>query len=98
MLELNRRYYYVGVNIPEIDNRSVTVIEQSDVCGTNQDHLVYTVSDDEGNLYKVAECNLSTRPYISRNIIVESLKDCFPEDVLRCPSFTPRGRYIGDIQ
>ena len=90
--------YYVGVNIEELINKPVTVLDKVGMVGTNQDVPVYCCVDEDGCTYKIVETNLADEPFEFRQIIRWGLQDCFPEHMKRFDSFTPRGKYIGDVQ
>ena len=89
--------YYVGVNFEDLVNKKVTVLDELYKFGKNN-IPVYCCVDEDGCTYKILETNLSAEPAINRKFIRWGLQVCFPESVLRFESFTPRGKYIADVQ
>lgn len=98
MFKSNEKCYYVGVNLKDLVNMEVTVLDQDGWCGTKNDCPVYKISDENGVVYRVAGCNLDTKPHLNRKTVYWGLQDCFPSNVLRFDSFEHRGKYIGDLQ
>lgn len=93
MVEVGKNYYYIGVNINEWANKIVKVIQKTeDNVGTCKDVPVYLCEDENGEIKKVIESNLSlnTTPY---NYVYGGMRDCFPENVKRFPTFK-NGKYM----
>lgn len=90
---IGKVYYYVGVNIKGLTGNTVEVIDQVDVVNSIP---VYQVVDENGELHKVFEFNLSRERYIPKVVSIEENRQLLPPSVLTFPTFSPNGRYLYD--
>ena len=90
-IEIGSSYYYNGVGIENWKNQVVRVISNiNENVGTKRDVPVYLCELD-GEKHKIMAVNLSKSP-ISYNYKNGGMKECFPENVERFPTFK-NGRY-----
>lgn len=96
MIEVGKKYYYVGVGYKKLINKIVKVISlEEDKFGLNKDISVYNVEDENLNIYKVIELSLDKKPWLGQINRIGDLQ-LLPDGVRTFPTFK-NSRYVGDM-